>query len=66
MKYLEAINQIDFIDPENHTASNHDKIKWYEKPIVFGGDPNDFMWVDIDQHQKLVAFWNKIYYEQKT
>jgi len=40
------------------------KIKWYIKPIVFGGDPNvgeNMMWVTHDQHGQLVRWWNHMY-----
>src|SRR6266540_3298381 len=42
------------------------KIKWYLKPIVFGGDPNskeNITWVDIQTHQQLVRWWNEKYRE---
>ena len=42
------------------------KIKWYTKPIVFGGDPSseeNMIWVDIQQHQELVRWWNQKYRE---
>jgi hypothetical protein len=40
------------------------KIKWYVKPIVFGGDPNvseNLTWLEHDQHGQLVTWWNKQY-----
>ena len=40
------------------------KIKWYVKPLVFGGDPNDkdnVTWVSHDQHAELVSWWNQQY-----
>src|SRR5580765_5025086 len=39
------------------------KIKWYLKPPIFGGDASDSNtnWVTHEQHQQLVAFWNKQY-----
>ncbi len=40
------------------------KIKWYVKPIVFGGDPSaedNTIWVDLTTHQELVCWWNKLY-----
>jgi hypothetical protein len=42
------------------------KIKWYTKPIVFGGDPSseeNMIWVDIVTHQELVRWWNQKYQE---
>jgi len=40
------------------------KIKWYIKPIVFGGDPNaedNLSWINHDQHIQLVTWWNEQY-----
>jgi hypothetical protein len=41
------------------------KIKWYVKPLVFGGNPSDenIQWVNYDQHSQLVRFWNDKYRE---
>jgi hypothetical protein len=41
-----------------------DKIKWYVKPLVFGGDvedPNNLTWVSLTQHAELVVWWNAQY-----
>ena len=41
-----------------------EKIKWYVKPVVFGGDPNDeenIIWVTHEQHAQLVVWWNNQY-----
>ena len=40
------------------------KIKWYLKPLIFGGDPQDksnLVWVSLDQHAELVVWWNDQY-----
>ena len=40
------------------------KIKWYVKPIVFGGAPDlseNLTWVTHDEHAKLVVSWNEKY-----
>jgi hypothetical protein len=40
------------------------KVKWYVKPLVFGGDPNhgeNLIWVTHEQHAQLVAWWNEQY-----
>ena len=40
------------------------KIKWYIKPIVFGGDPqfgDNVRWISIEEHTALVKWWNKTY-----
>ena len=44
------------------------KIKWYIKPVVFGGDPEiaeNINWICIEQHQELVRWWNDKYLELK-
>jgi len=40
------------------------KIKWYLKPLVFGGDPTDkayTVWITLEQHAELVIWWNEQY-----
>lgn len=40
------------------------RIKWYLKPIVFGGDPAvgaNLVWVSLAQHAELVRYWNDIH-----
>ncbi|MEP6672209.1 MAG: hypothetical protein ABJF10_23805 [Chthoniobacter sp.] len=42
------------------------KIKWYVKPILFGGDPTaeeNRTWLSPDQHVQAVKWWNKVYYD---
>lgn len=42
------------------------KIKWYVKPIRFGGDPNaneNMAWLSQDEHVQAVRWWNKFYYD---
>jgi hypothetical protein len=39
-------------------------IKWYVKPVAFGGEPEmgqNVIWVDHQQHVELVLWWNKQY-----
>jgi hypothetical protein len=46
-----------------------DKLKWYVKPLVFGGDPKDrenLTWVTYEQHAQLVVWWNRHYRAVKT
>jgi hypothetical protein len=43
-----------------------DKIKWYVKPLAFGGDPqseDNITWVDHQSHSELVRWWNRRYRE---
>ena len=40
------------------------KVKWYIKPIVFGGDPaanENITWVTPAQHVECVRWWNTLY-----
>jgi hypothetical protein len=40
------------------------RIKWYVKPILFGGDPEsetNVVWVTLVHHIELVRFWNDTY-----
>ena len=42
------------------------KIKWYVKPIRFGGDPSakeNMVWLSLDEHVEAVKWWNKFYYD---
>jgi hypothetical protein len=55
--------------PTGDAALRHDarftgKIKWYLKPIVFGGAPDlseNLIWITHDEHAKLVVSWNEKY-----
>ena len=45
------------------------KVKWYIKPLLFGGDPNttdNISWVDYAQHPQLVVWWNDQYHSCKA
>ena len=45
------------------------RIKWYLKPIVFGGDPEpgpNVAWISVTQHAELVQWWNRKYREAKA
>jgi hypothetical protein len=58
-----------FQHPVNVSALKADtrftgKIKWYVKPVVFGGDPKsgeNLTWVNHEQHAQLVRWWNDLY-----
>ena len=42
----------------------HGKVKWYVKPIVFGGDPSpgeNMTWISHGDHVQAVKYWNEIY-----
>jgi len=45
------------------------RIKWYTKPLVFGGDardPANTLWVSHEQHMQLVTWWNLQYREMRV
>jgi hypothetical protein len=47
----------------------HNKIKWYVRPVVFGGDPQlgaNVVWVSHDEHAQLVKYWNDVYRSVKS
>ena len=40
------------------------KVKWYIKPIVFGGDPSakeNMAWISVEEHAPFVRWWNDTY-----
>ena len=42
------------------------KVKWYVKPILFGGDwraNENIAWLSLEEHAELVRWWNKFYRE---
>ena len=58
--------------PQNHSLKTDsrfkEKIKWYLKPVVFGGDANEsanLTWVSHEQHAGLVVWWNIQYRDLK-
>jgi len=45
------------------------KVKWYVKPLVFGGDPeaeDNVTRVSHEQHAELVVWWNQLYRKLKA
>jgi len=45
------------------------KIKWYIKPIRFGGDPgakDNMTWLSQEQHAEAVKWWAKLFGDQFT
>lgn len=63
-KYIEAFERIPDASRLTPDIRFSGKIKWYIKPVVFGGDPSsekNLIWVDIQMHQELVQWWNKLY-----
>ena len=52
------------LEPDERFTS---KIKWYVKPILFGGDPaarENMTWLSLDDHVKAVKWWNRFYFDK--
>ena len=50
-------------------ARNAGQIKWYVKPLVFGGsptEPSNVCWVSHEEHGQLVVWWNELYSQIKA
>jgi hypothetical protein len=68
LEYLEAFE----LPPEVSLEADDSykgKVKWYEKPLIFGGDPNaeeNLMWVNHETHAQLVVWWNYLYRKAKA
>ena len=61
-KYLEPFQED--LPNELEEGDHANEVKWYIKPIVFGGDPEsveNMTWVSHEQHAELVRWWNKQY-----
>jgi hypothetical protein len=57
--------------PENLSPDERflGKIEWYEKPVIFGGDPKgkgNIRWVTLEEHAGLVRWWNDLYRSTKN
>ena len=65
-KYIDELEETPDASRLTTDARFAGKIKWYTKPVVFGGDPSsegNLIWVDIQKHQELVRWWNQKYKE---
>ena len=65
-RYVESLDEVPDPSSLNQDRRFTGKIKWYTQPIVFGGDPSseeNIIWVDIQKHQELVKWWNRMYTE---
>jgi hypothetical protein len=63
-KYVESYPSPDPSQPLEFDERYCGKIKWYIKPIVFGGKAeigNNLTWVSHEQHGELVRWWNNLY-----
>lgn len=65
-KYLEPFSGLPSETSLRSDPKLAGRIKWYTKPIVFGGQPGlgeNVSWVDHFQHAELVRWWNAKYSE---
>lgn len=67
-QYLSPLNFA--IDPHRIKPDSRfrGKVKWYTKPLIFGGDVQageNMIWVTLDQHVQLVKWWNDLYRKMK-
>jgi hypothetical protein len=56
-----AVPAADLLKPDARLSG---KVRWFVKPIVFGGDPKDdsnTTWVTLAQHAQMVRWWNGQY-----
>jgi hypothetical protein len=66
------LEQYDFkIDPKKIITDDKltGKIRWYIKPLIFGGDAvseANILWVNLAKHQELVIFWNDLFRKEIT
>jgi hypothetical protein len=54
------LNPADLVADEGKVG----QIKWYTKPVCFGGDPSlgpNLQWVSLELHTQLVKWWNQKY-----
>jgi hypothetical protein len=64
-KFLEPIDYSSSLRLEDD-VNLRGKIKWYIKPLIFSGDPNakdNIIWINMDEHIKLIKWWNDRYVE---
>ena len=56
-----ALPVADMLRPDARLSG---KVRWFVKPIAFGGDPrqeDNVTWVTLEQHAQLVRWWNDQY-----
>jgi hypothetical protein len=64
LKYLSPFAIPERTEDLRPDARFRGKIKWYLKPIVFGGDPSareNMRWVSLEEHAELVRWWNDLH-----
>ena len=66
LEYVEKLDQMKMPNELQIDEKLKAKIKWYIKPLVFGGSPTEesnIEWVDYNKHIELVKWWNAKYQE---
>ena len=64
-KEWNGLSEIKDLEPDERFKG---KIKWYVKPLIFGGDPSsqeNTIWITHKDHIDLVKYWNNMYHEIK-
>ena len=65
LKPLETSIDTRSIRPDDQLSG---RVKWYIKPLIFGGDPqakDNMIWLNFQQHAEAVRWWNQKYLEAK-
>lgn len=63
-RYMEPAQPPSPTDSLKQDTRLEGKLRWWVKPLVFGGDPKDpsnTIWVSPEQHAQLVKWWNEQY-----
>jgi hypothetical protein len=69
---LEYLTKFDLPVVADHLKADErflGKVKWYTKPIAFGGDRNisgNLTWITHEEHAQLVKWWNKLYRQTRS
>jgi hypothetical protein len=68
-QYLEPFELAEPLPPLERDDRFTGKIKWYVKPLIFGGEADaessNLTWVTHEQHAKLVVWWNQQFRQLK-
>jgi hypothetical protein len=68
-RYLTPFSSLDLkavLRPDERFTA---KMKWYVKPILFGGHPDaaeNLSWINHEEHAQLVKWWNNLYRDLKA
>jgi len=65
-RHLKPLGAANVPEDLSRDARWEGKIKWWIKPLIFGGDPQDpsnSTWISLEEHAQLVRWWNDKYQE---